>query len=42
MYIDFASDWSAYLFMALFVIFFVYVIVKGNSKQESTESKTSK
>jgi hypothetical protein len=32
MYIDFISDWPAYLFMALFIIFFIYLIIKGNSK----------
>jgi hypothetical protein len=31
MYIDFSSDWPAYLFMALFVVFFAYIIVRGNS-----------
>jgi hypothetical protein len=34
MYIDFASDWPAYLFMAAFVVFFVYIIIKGNSKKD--------
>ena len=32
MYIDFVSDWPAYAFMALFVFFFVYIIMKGNAK----------
>jgi SNF family Na+-dependent transporter len=32
MYIDFASDWPAYFFMAIFLAFIVYVIVKGHSK----------
>jgi hypothetical protein len=32
MYIDLVSDWPAYMFMALFVFFFVYIIIKGNVK----------
>ncbi|MDR2425831.1 MAG: hypothetical protein LBD46_01375 [Endomicrobium sp.] len=32
MYIDFASDWPAYFFMAIFLGFIVYVIIKGHSK----------
>jgi hypothetical protein len=41
MYVDFASDWPAYLFMVIFVVFFAYIIVvtkksdsfdKGNKK----------
>ncbi|MCA6070969.1 MAG: hypothetical protein LE168_01045 [Endomicrobium sp.] len=41
MYIDFLSDWPAYLFMLLFVVFFVYIIAKGQhkQKQESVRSK---
>lgn len=39
MYIDFASDWPAYLFMAAFIIFVTYVIIKGNSKEEVQEAK---
>ncbi|WP_269763532.1 hypothetical protein [Candidatus Endomicrobiellum trichonymphae] len=35
MYIDFASDWPAYLFMAVFIIFFAYIIIKGNSKKDA-------
>jgi hypothetical protein len=35
MYIDFASDWPAYLFMLVFVIFFVYIIIRGNSKKDA-------
>jgi hypothetical protein len=35
MYIDFASDWPAYLFMSVFVIFFVYIIIRGNSKKDA-------
>ena len=34
MYINFASDWPAYIFMAVFVAFMVYVIVKGHGKEE--------
>ena len=34
MYIDFVSDWPAYFFMALFVVFTVYVIIKGRPKHE--------
>ncbi len=34
MYIDFASDWPAYLFMSVFVIFFAYIIIRGNSKKD--------
>lgn len=42
MYIDFASDWPAYVFMVLFIVFVAYVIIKGNSKEEEvTESKAS-
>jgi hypothetical protein len=32
MYIDFVLDWPAYMFMALFVFLFVYIIIKGNAK----------
>ncbi|MCL2144392.1 MAG: hypothetical protein FWH43_02705 [Endomicrobia bacterium] len=32
MYIDFASDWPAYFFMAVFVVFLAYVMVKGRAK----------
>jgi hypothetical protein len=34
MYIDFASDWPAYFFIAAFVVFMAYVIVKGHPKVE--------
>ncbi|MCL1971986.1 MAG: hypothetical protein FWG57_03225 [Endomicrobia bacterium] len=34
MYIDFASDWPAYFFMAAFLAFIVYVIIKGHPKVE--------
>jgi hypothetical protein len=34
MYINFASDWPAYLFMMLFAFLFVYIIIKGNSKKD--------
>ena len=34
MYIDFASDWPAYIFMAAFLVALVYVIVKGHPKHE--------
>jgi hypothetical protein len=36
MYIDFASDWPAYLFMLMFIVFFAYIIVvtkKDNSNK---------
>ena len=36
MYIDFASDWPAYFFMAGFAIFMVYVIVKGHPKEDKS------
>ena len=41
MYINFLSDWPAYLFMLLFVVFFVYIIARGEhkQKQESVKSK---
>lgn len=32
MYIDFASDWPAYIFIVAFIVFFIYVLVKGNAK----------
>jgi hypothetical protein len=32
MYIDFASDWPAYLFMVIFVVLIAYIMVKGNKK----------
>jgi hypothetical protein len=35
MYVDFASDWPAYLFVAVFIIFFVYIIIRGNSKKDA-------
>jgi hypothetical protein len=31
MIIDFMSDWPAYVFMAIFIFFVTYVIIKGNS-----------
>ena len=34
MYIDFVSDWPAYFFMAVFLVFLVYVIIKGHPKVE--------
>ena len=34
MYIDFASDWPAYFFMLTFLVFIVYVIIKGHPKVE--------
>ena len=34
MYINFASDWPAYIFMAAFVVFMVYVIIKGHGKED--------
>ena len=34
MYIDFASDWPAYIFMAIFLVFIAYVIVKGHPKTD--------
>lgn len=39
MYIDFASDWPAYIFMVGFVFFVAYIIIKGNSKEEVLETK---
>jgi hypothetical protein len=35
MYVDFASDWPAYLFMLVFIIFFVYIVIRGNSKKNA-------
>jgi hypothetical protein len=32
MYIDLLSDWPAYVFIAFFAIFFIYILIKGNSK----------
>ena len=40
MYIDIASDWPAYVFMAAFIVFMVYVIVKGHPKEVKEETKT--
>ena len=40
MYIDIASDWPAYIFIAAFIVFMVYVIVKGNAKEVKDENKT--
>jgi len=34
MYIDFLSDWPAYLFIALFIVLLVYIFIKGNSKEK--------
>jgi hypothetical protein len=34
MYIDFASDWPAYVFMVIFVFLIAYIIVKGNAKSD--------
>jgi hypothetical protein len=34
MYINFASDWPVYLFMGVFVVFFAYIVIKGNSKKD--------
>jgi hypothetical protein len=31
MYFDLASDWPAYIFIAIFIAFVAYVIVNGNS-----------
>jgi hypothetical protein len=42
MYIDFASNWPAYIFMALFVVFFVYIIIKGNSKKDFKQTEKKK
>jgi hypothetical protein len=28
-----SDDWPAYIFMMLFVVFYMYVIFKGNSKK---------
>jgi hypothetical protein len=38
--INFASDWPAYVFMILFIIFFVYIIANGNSKQNIEKIKS--
>ncbi|AKL98098.1 hypothetical protein [Endomicrobium proavitum] len=40
MYIDFAGDWPAYVSMAVFVLFMVYVIIKGHAKEETPVAKT--
>jgi hypothetical protein len=34
MYVDFASDWPAYLFMVVFIIFFAYIVIRGNFKKD--------
>ncbi|MCL2485650.1 MAG: hypothetical protein FWF00_06775 [Endomicrobia bacterium] len=34
MYINFASDWPAYIFMAAFLWFMTYVIMKGRSQED--------
>jgi hypothetical protein len=40
MYIDFVSDWPAYLFMALFIFFFTYIIIiSGKSSVDDTKHK---
>jgi hypothetical protein len=40
MYIDFASDWPAYLFMVLFIFFFAYIVViAGKSSVSGNENK---
>jgi len=31
MYFNFIADWPAYVFIAIFIIFVAYVIIKGNS-----------
>jgi hypothetical protein len=41
MYIDFASDWPAYLFMLTFIVFFVYIIV-ATKKDNSDNAKKEK
>ncbi|MCL2390904.1 MAG: hypothetical protein FWD54_05175 [Endomicrobia bacterium] len=41
MYINFASDWPAYIFMAAFVVFMVYVIVKGHGKEDVSANAVS-
>jgi hypothetical protein len=40
MYIDFASDWPAYLFMLIFVVFFAYVIVA--TKKDDSDNRGKK
>lgn len=50
MYIDLASDWPAYVFIAVFLVFIVYVIIKGHPKavednvvaEKITEAKQKK
>jgi hypothetical protein len=37
MYIDFASDWPAYLFMALFIFFFAYIVIRGKKSSVSAD-----
>lgn len=40
MYIDFAADWPAYVFMVAFIAFFIFVVIKGNATEEDiVESK---
>ncbi|MDR1195745.1 MAG: hypothetical protein LBL00_04615 [Endomicrobium sp.] len=42
MYIDFASDWPAYFFMAAFLVFIVYVVIKGHPKAVEDDSIVEK
>jgi len=32
MYIDFVSDWPAYLFMVVFVVVILYIVIKQSRK----------
>jgi hypothetical protein len=38
MYIDFASEWPAYLFMVLFIFFFAYIVIIARKSNESSVS----
>ncbi|MDR1695042.1 MAG: hypothetical protein LBR69_00180 [Endomicrobium sp.] len=42
MYINFASDWPAYIFMAAFAVFMAYVIIKGRGKEEDFKVSDAK
>ena len=41
MYINFASDWPAYVFMAAFLVFMIYVITKGHGKEDNSANTAS-
>jgi len=39
MHFDLTSDWPAYLAMVVFIVFMVYVIIKGNAKEETAQAE---